>query len=76
MSAENGEEKKHDVDYADPEKDAEVKAGDLADVKTAKGTENEVCIWKCRIKLFRFAADQWKERGIGNAKLMRHNDNK
>ena len=43
------EEKKHDVDYADPEKDAEVKAGGLADVKLAKGTEGETCIWKCKI---------------------------
>ena len=56
MSAEEqkGEEQKtHDVDYADPEKDAEVKAGGLTDVKVVKGTEDEVCIWKCKIKLFR-----------------------
>ena len=43
MSAEEqkGEEQKtsHDVDYADPEKDAEVKAGGLTDVKVVKGTE-------------------------------------
>ena len=24
-----------------------------------------------RIKLYRFRDDQWKERGVGNAKLMR-----
>lgn len=59
MSAEEqkGEEQKttHDVDYADPEKDAEVKAGGLTDVKVVKGTEGETCIWKCKTKLFRFA---------------------
>ena len=70
------EEQKHDVDYADPEKDQEVKAGGLSDIKVVKGTENEVCIWKNKIKLFRFNDNQWKERGIGFAKLLRHKENK
>ena len=78
MSAEESkvpaEENKHDVDYADPEKDAEIKAGGLADVKVVKGTEGETCIWKCKIKLFRFNDSQWKERGVGFGKLMRNDE--
>ena len=77
------EEAKHDVDYADPEKDAEVKAGGLADVVIPKGTEGEVCIWKNKIKLFRWFTKEgdhndksWKERGVGNGKLMRNNETK
>ena len=31
---------------------------------------------KLRIKLYRFREDQWKERGIGNAKLLRDKENK
>ena len=72
MSAE--EEKKHDVDYADPE--AEVVKTTIPDVKLASGTEGEVCIHKVRAKLFRFRDNMWKERGIGNLKLMRNNEDK
>ena len=48
------EEKKHDIDYADPEEDAKTKVSGLADVKVVSGTEGEVCIYKQRVKLFRF----------------------
>ena len=68
------EEKKHDVDYADPEEDEKTKAGGLTDVKVVSGTEGEECIYKQRVKLFRFRDNQWKERGIGNAKLLRNNN--
>ena len=68
--------KAHDVDYADPEEDKKVQTGGLADVDKVTGTEGEVCIYKQRIKLFRFRDNQWKERGIGNAKLLRHNEKK
>ena len=74
MSAE--EEKKHDVDYTDPEEEGKVKAAGLADVKLTTGTEGEVCIYKQRVKLFRFRDNQWKERGVGNAKLLRHDNDK
>ena len=70
------EEKKHDVDYTDPEEDAKQKVGGLADVPKVTGTEGEVCIYKQRVKLFRFRDNQWKERGIGNAKLLRNNEKK
>ena len=48
------EEQKHDVDYADPEEDAKTKTHGLTDVKVVSGTEGEVCIFKQRVKLFRF----------------------
>ena len=44
---------------------------DLPKVRVASGEENLECIMKMRAKLFRWRDEQWKERGIGNAKLMR-----
>ena len=73
--AETGE-KKHDIDYGDPEEDQKVKVSGLSDVKVMTGTEGEVCIYKQKVKLFRFRDNQWKERGIGNAKLLRNNETK
>jgi hypothetical protein len=43
----------------------------FSDYEIVKGTENEVPIYRNRVKLFRFRDNQWKERGIGNARLMR-----
>lgn len=43
----------------------------LKTVATASGEENLECLMKIRAKLFRWRDEQWKERGIGNAKLMR-----
>ena len=34
------------------------------------------CLMKIRAKLFRWRDEQWKERGIGNAKLMRDREQK
>ena len=36
----------------------------------------EQCIMKMRAKIYRFRDNQWKERGVGNAKLMRNNISK
>ena len=74
MEAKPEEDKKHDVDYADPE--GEEAKEKLPDVKLASGTEGEVCIYKVRVKLFRFRDNQWKERGVGNAKLLRNDKEK
>ena len=49
------EGKTHDIDYADPEEDEKVKASGLTDVQKVTGTEGEVCIYKQRIKMYRFA---------------------
>ena len=34
------------------------------------------CIFKERAKLYRYRDDQWKERGVGNARILRDNSNK
>ena len=70
------EEKKHDVDYTDPNEEAKVQTGGLSDVAVVKGTEDEEPIFRNRVKLFRFRDNQWKERGVGNARLMRNKTNK
>lgn len=44
---------------------------ELKKVEVKSGTEGEECIFKLRVKLYRFNDEQWKERGIGNCKLMR-----
>ena len=49
--------KTHDIDYGDPENDEKVKAGGLKDVQKVTGTEEEDCIYKQRIKLYRFVKD-------------------
>ena len=70
------DEQKHDVDYTDPEEEAKAQTTGLNDVAVVKGTEGESTIYKQRIKLFRFRDNQWKERGVGNARLLRNDDNK
>ncbi len=40
-------------------------------MKKVTGEELEECIFRMRSKLYRLRDDQWKERGTGNAKLLR-----
>ena len=40
----------------------------------ATGEEDEDEIYSQRSKLYRFRDGEWKERGIGNAKLLQHKD--
>ncbi|KPI93429.1 E3 SUMO-protein ligase RanBP2 [Papilio xuthus] len=44
-----------------------------AEVKVTTGEEDEVVIFSARAKLFRFVDKQWKERGLGEMKLLQHN---
>ncbi|XP_032517720.2 E3 SUMO-protein ligase RanBP2-like [Danaus plexippus] len=43
-----------------------------AEVKVTTGEEDESVIFSARAKLFRFVDKQWKERGIGEMKLLKH----
>ena len=42
-------------------------------LKQAKVVKAEQCVMKMRAKIYRFRDNQWEERGVGNAKLMRNN---
>jgi len=48
----------------------------LETVKTSSNEEDEDAIFKMRAKLFRFdsAANEWKERGLGDVRLMEHKE--
>jgi len=48
----------------------------LETVKTSNGEENEVAIFEMRAKLFRFdrKEKEWKERGVGDVRLMEHKE--
>ena len=73
------EKKESEVDYADPEAEVQgnwEKKVDLPEVATVTGEEEEDCIFKMRCKLYRFRQEEWKERGTGNCKLLRHKENK
>ncbi|KOB73161.1 putative ran-binding protein [Operophtera brumata] len=43
-----------------------------AEVKVTTGEEDETAIFSSRAKLFRFVDKQWKERGLGEMKLLKH----
>lgn len=43
-----------------------------AEVKVTTGEEDETALFSSRAKLFRFVDKQWKERGIGEIKLLKH----
>uniref|UniRef100_UPI00358F066E E3 SUMO-protein ligase RanBP2 isoform X2 n=1 Tax=Myxine glutinosa TaxID=7769 RepID=UPI00358F066E len=66
------EEKDAIVEDEGPHFEPIVSLPDKVDVKT--GEENELEMFSCRAKLFRFDAEtkEWKERGVGNIKLLRH----
>ena len=44
---------------------------DVPKVEIKKVDENLECIYKQRVKLYRFNDNQWKERGVGNLKMLR-----
>ncbi|KAL8436618.1 hypothetical protein ACSSS7_001548 [Eimeria intestinalis] len=50
---------------------------EVHEVKVETGEEEEDTFWKCRSKLYRWAAgSEWKERGLGEAKLLQHKETK
>ncbi|KAI4893683.1 hypothetical protein NFI96_020053 [Prochilodus magdalenae] len=46
-------------------------------VELVTGEEDEQCLYTNRVKLFRFDTEthQWKERGVGNLKILKNNEN-
>ena len=38
------------------------------------GEENEDVVYKERAKLYRFCGNEWKERGVGDLKILKHKD--
>ena len=66
-------------DYFNPEEEVKINPSDkitLAQVKILTGEEDEDLIFKIRAKLFRFREVEWKERGTGDLKLLRHRKDK
>ena len=45
----------------------------LEEVEVKTGEEEETAIYSQRSKLFRFTDGQWKERGIGDMRILKHN---
>ncbi|MFT7808041.1 ranBP2-like and GRIP domain-containing protein 4 [Arapaima gigas] len=76
-SADKGVESDNESSHIDEDEDGPhfepiVPLPDKIDVKT--GEEEEEEIFCCRAKLFRFESEskEWKERGIGSIKILRH----
>lgn len=49
---------------------------ELAEVETVTGEEDEDILHEVKAKLYRFAEDEWKERGLGVIKLLQHKETK
>ncbi|EZG78792.1 putative Ran-binding protein 1 [Gregarina niphandrodes] len=48
----------------------------LKEVQVVTGEEDEEEFWKCRAKLYRWRDAEWKERGLGDAKLLKDKEGK
>ena len=79
MSSEDAKKPESDQpDYSNPDDKGnfEQKVDLPENVEKKTGEEAEECIYKQRAKLYRFRDEQWKERGVGNAKLLRNKETK
>ena len=66
-------------EYFNPEEEVKINPSEAcklpkAEIKT--GEENEDLIYKGRGRLYRFREGEWKERGTGDMKLLRHKTDK
>ncbi|KAJ8906130.1 hypothetical protein NDN08_002628 [Rhodosorus marinus] len=89
-AAADGEVKKTELLFSKPAEDEEDKPVEeeecqadfepvvkLSEVDTKTGEEEEEVLYKQRAKLFRHAGEGgWKERGLGDVKLLKHKENK
>ena len=67
-------------EFFDPEEEIGIGKGDkklnLDDCTVETGEEKEDTIFITRLKIFRWRNKEWKERGTGEARLLRHKDSK
>ena len=66
-------------DYFNPEEEVKITsdvACTLPKEKIKSGEEDEECIYKERIRLYRWRDGEWKERGTGDLKFLRDKTNK
>ena len=66
-------------EYFNPEEEIKISPSTecaLPKVEVVTGEEDEDLIFKGRAKLYRFRDSEWKERGTGDMKLLRHKTNK
>ena len=66
-------------EYFNPEEEVKINPTDncnLAKIEIKTGEEDEDLIFKSRGKLYRFRDGEWKERGTGDLKLLRHKKDK
>ena len=71
-AADNGE-------YFNPEEEVKITPTQACSLPVAvikTGEEDEDLIYKCRGRLYRFRDGEWKERGTGDIKLLRHKTEK
>lgn len=77
LSSKNPEEEESGEDL-NPEEEVkgDWKAVDLPEIEVKTGEENKELIYKGRGKLYRWSEEQWKERGLGDFKLVRDKEDK
>lgn len=74
--ADNAEEVQYGEDY-NPEEDkveGNFKKIDLPEVAKVTGEEGEKCLVSFRSKLYRWRSKEWKERGLGDLKILQSAD--
>jgi len=66
-------------DYFNPEEEVKIEGDGKCSLPVSKidsGESDEDLIYKGRARLFRFRDNEWKERGTGDVKLLRHKTQK